>query len=205
MKPRATFLTGIAVLLAMGCTPVSDSQSGRSLQVFSTIELGPTGTARFREFRQSTDFFGAMYVTEDGRGGGRQGAAPTLADAKRAAKATCDDISAKHADGMACVLYATVEPVDPTATDGLPAAAFQSLERARSRTAAGRFAALSMNTDGAFATAGNAASQREANRTALEGCNASAGKMRVRDSPAGRATKTRFGAYKCRVLVEDSL
>lgn len=204
MSVKNGLIAGLAVLALTACTPAVNTSPNRLVQVFSTTDLGPTGKRRFQEFKRDTDFYGAFYVSPNGLGGGRIGAGRSLADAKQLAKATCEVFSAENGDGAACILYATIEPADPSATDGLPLAAYTAFQGARSQTEADRVAALAMNAQGEYAVAGNAVSRKEAERVATERCNAATAKTRSNERREVAKAKSRISAYDCRVVATDN-
>lgn len=200
MNVKIGLIAGLAVLALTACTPTANTSPDRVVQVLSNTDLGPTGKRRFQEFKRGTDFYGAFYVSPNGLGGGRIGAGRSLADAKQLAKATCEVFSAENGDGAACILYATIEPADPSATDGLPLAAYTALQKAWSLTETDRVAALSMNAQGEYAVASNAVSRTEAERVATESCNAAAAKTRSNERREVAKAKSRISAYSCRVV-----
>lgn len=200
MRVKTGLVASLAVLALTACTAAVKTNPDRAIKVFSTADLGPSGTRGFQEFRRNTDFYGAFYVSGKGLGGGRVAATRSLTDAKQIAKASCEAISAANGINGACILYATIEPADPSATDGLLLAAYTAFQNSRSATEANRMAALAMAAEGMYAVVGNAGSRADAARVATESCNAAARKIRANEQPVTVQTKDRISAYDCRVI-----
>ncbi|GFE50290.1 hypothetical protein So717_20430 [Roseobacter cerasinus] len=190
---RLAALAAIGVALA-GCTTVSEQMPQKVIRQHSDVQLSQESVLKFNEFK-SYNFFAAMYVTEEGDGGGRAGGAPTLSDAKRISQSMCE----AYNPGDRCILLSTVEPADASKTEELPKHIFDALTRARSRTTEGNYFALAFTPSGQFGTAFNYSSIGEAKRTALLECETAAARSRSNDTITEAKANSKAGSYKCQL------
>ncbi|MEM9210667.1 MAG: hypothetical protein AAGA63_04210 [Pseudomonadota bacterium] len=102
MKFVSAFALLATVAMLFGCTSPNYENTPK-VQVLSDIELGQTSRTKFERLTQA---YGAMYVTENGVGGGRAQGMLTLEEAKNVALGKCEEFN----PGQDCILYAIVTP-----------------------------------------------------------------------------------------------
>lgn len=105
MIKQSSLYTILATAVLVGCA-APNQQNGVEIRQVSKIVLSKTGMEKYVEFRQTAPVYSAMYVTSDGRGGGRSRGDKNLVQSKENALENCRYFYPEKS----CILYAVAVP-----------------------------------------------------------------------------------------------
>lgn len=202
-------ISALTFAAALACTSPATAQALEAIPTYGTssvvgvvpdLALSPVQKRGLREFRRTKSYFGALYVSKDGKAYQHFINFHDLARAKQATKAGCEIVSG----GNPCVLAAVSVPkgVDPNSkkAHGLSRFGLHDLKKYRKSQRAGTYGAFALSSSAHQGYSFGWPNEAEARAAAIAFCDASVAQDFAYLGIKGRKYARANGFDKCHVV-----